>query len=76
MSFVASRMKMTEMRREKISSVNRVKKSTMLDSENTLPKAGAGVGTKQDDDHDDHDDHDKEQGRSCTRFGRATEGRE
>ena len=36
MSLVASMMKMTEMRREKISSVKRVKNSTMLDNENIL----------------------------------------
>ena len=36
MSFVASMMKMTEIKSENISSVKRVKNSTMLDKENKL----------------------------------------
>lgn len=36
MSFVASMMKMTEIKSEKISSVKRVKNSTMFDRENAL----------------------------------------
>lgn len=36
MSLVASMMKITEINREKISSVKRVKNSTMFDRENTL----------------------------------------
>lgn len=47
MSLVASMMKMTEIKREKISSVKRVKNSTMLDKENTLMCRGPKRTSKQ-----------------------------
>lgn len=46
-SLVASMMKMTEIKSEKISSVKRVKNSTMLDKENTLmQREGKRRGTR------------------------------